>query len=352
MNLKDPSSLLPDLPRDSRILIIRLRSLGDVVLLTPVLAALHSWRPDLRLSVLVERPWRAVLEGNPAISEILISEGVLPTAMMIRRKHFPAVFNQHGGPTSVFLTAASGAEARVCWKGKQFGFFYNVLAPDAEEFYGTLKIHTVEQRMIPFWWCGLPRGPIPFGEIFVREEARESVQRNLRDAGVDPRRYAVLQPGGRYPSKRWGAENFVRIGDWLREKCGFQPVVSLGPAEAAIADEIRSKFGSSVIVFDSLKLDELIALIAGASIYVGDDAGPAHIAAAVKTPSVIVFGSSNSVHWRPWQKHYRVVAGECACQPTNGERCTKFAEPRCIQSVTVADVQNACSSLLSEVGSS
>ena len=320
------------------------------MLLTPVVAALHAWRPDLRLSVLVEPAWRAILEGNPAVSEILTSRGVLRTAMMVRRKRFPVVFNQHGGPTSALLTAVSGAEARVCWKGKQFGFVYNVLAPDAEEFYGTLRIHTVEQRIIPFWWCGLPRRPIPYGEVFVREEARERVQKSLREAGVDPSRYAVLHPGGRYPSKRWAPENFVEIGDWLREKCGFQRVVSLGPAEAAIAGEIRSRFGSSVVVLDSLSLSELIALIAGASIYIGDDAGPAHIAAAVKTPSVIVFGSSNSVHWRPWQEHYRVAAGECACQPNNGEHCKKFDEPRCIQSITVADVQNACTSLLSEVG--
>jgi len=321
-----------------------------VVLLTPVLAALHAWRPDLCLSVLVEPAWKAVLEGNPAVSEILATDGLVSTALMLRRKKFPVVFNQHGGPTSAFLTAASGADARVCWKGKQFGFVYNILAPDAEEFYGTLRIHTVDQRMIPFWWCGLPRGTIPYGEIFVRDEAREAVREKLRAEGIAGDRYALLQPGARYPTKRWAFGNFVRIGAWLRKKCGFRPVVILGPDERHMAPETEELFGNSAVVLDSLPLMELIALISGASIFVGNDAGPAHIAAATKTPSVIVFGSSNSVHWRPWQAHYRVVGGECACQPTSGERCVKFDEPRCIQSITVEQVQEACSSLMAEVG--
>ena len=115
MNPREPAALLPSLPPGAEILIIRLRSLGDVVLLTPALAALHAWRPDLRISVLVERAWRAVLEGNPAISEILIARGFVATALDLRRQKFPIVFNQHGGPTSAFLTAASGAAATI-WR--------------------------------------------------------------------------------------------------------------------------------------------------------------------------------------------------------------------------------------------
>jgi heptosyltransferase III len=353
LDLKHPSSLLPDLPQNSRILIIRLRSLGDVVLLTPVLSAIHSWRPDLRLSVLVEPAWKTVLEGNPAVSEILTTDGFLSTALRLRRQHFPVVFNQHGGPTSALWTLATGAAARICWKGKQFGFAYNITVPDAQEYFGTLKVHTVEQRMIPFWCCGLPRGPIPFGEIVVRKEARQAVRSKLLEKGIAQGHYAVVQPGARYPSKRWPPANFVAIAQWLREKCGLQPVISLGPDEASVAGEIASSargLNPPPVILNSLSLPELIALIADASFYVGNDAGPAHIAAAAATPSVIVFGSSNSTHWRPWQQHYRVVAGDCPCQPTSGERCVNFPEPRCIQSIAVKDVQDACAALLSEVG--
>jgi lipopolysaccharide heptosyltransferase III len=349
LNPREPDALLPSLPPGAEILIIRLRSLGDVVLLTPALAALHAWRRDLRISVLVEPPWRAVLDGNPAISEILIARGFAVTALDLRRRKFPVVFNQHGGPTSAFLTAASGAAARVCWKGKQFDFLYNVLAPDAVEFYGTLQVHTVEQRMTQFYWAGLPRGPIPRAEVFPSADARLRIGEILSGKGIAAgEAYAVIQPGGRYFTKRWAVEHFAELGKWLSEARGIRPVVILGPGERDIASAVREKFGGVSIVLESLELRLLIALIAGARIFVGNDAGPAHLASAAGTPAVIIFGSSSSVHWRPWKVEHRVVQNDFPCNPCKGDRCYAFDEPRCILSVTFEQVRDACEALLAE----
>jgi heptosyltransferase III len=101
----------------AEILIIRLRSLGDLVLETPVIAALHSWRPDLRINVLVEPRFSPVLEGNPAIAKLIHSRGLGETALDLLRCKFPIVFNQHGGPRSAMLTGASGSPLRVGWAG-------------------------------------------------------------------------------------------------------------------------------------------------------------------------------------------------------------------------------------------
>src|ERR1700752_5125462 len=109
----DYSSLLPDLPHGAKILIARLRSLGDIVLETPVIAALNAWRPDLRIYVLVEERFAGVLEGNPAITEVLIARDFGETARTIRKHRFHIVYNQHGGPRSALLTAASGSSVRV-----------------------------------------------------------------------------------------------------------------------------------------------------------------------------------------------------------------------------------------------
>jgi heptosyltransferase III len=320
-----------------------------VVLLTPAIAALHSWRPDLRISVLVEPAWGVVLEGNPAISEILISRGFAATALDLRRRKFPVVFNQHGGPTSAFLTATSGAAARVCWKGKQFDFLYNVLAPDAVEFYGTLQVHTVEQRMTQFYWTGLPRGPIPRAEVFPSADARQKIGEVLRGKGIaagEP--YAVIQPGGRYFTKRWAVEHFAELGKWLMESRRIRPVVILGPGERGIASVVRERFGPGAVVLESLDLRFLIALISGARIFIGNDAGPAHLASAAGTPAVIIFGSSSSVHWRPWKVEHRVVQNDFPCNPCKGDRCYAFDEPRCILSVTFEQVRDACEALLAE----
>jgi heptosyltransferase-3 len=333
LNSSDPAALLPGLPRGAEILIIRLRSVGDVVLLTPAISALHSWRPDLRVSVLVEPGCAAVLEGNPAVQEILFARSFFSTATSLYRRNFPVVYNQHGGPTSAFLTAASGAEKRICWKGRQFGFLYNVHAPDAVEFYGTLQVHSVEQRMTQFYWTGLPRGPIPHSEVFPQADARTRVAKKLLDHGISTEEpYAVMQPGARDATKQWPLENFAATSQWLWKSHGLHSVVNAGPGEQQMAKVAGAQFGNSGVVLDSLDLRELIALIAGAKIFVGNDTGPSHLAAAANIPAVVIFGSTNSTHWRPWHADHRVVQ--------NG------SDPKGVASVTPDQVREACESLL------
>jgi ADP-heptose:LPS heptosyltransferase len=349
LNLSNPSSLLPGLARGSRLLILRLRSLGDIVLLTPALAALHAFRSDLLITVAVEPEFAAVLEGNPAVNEILLVRGLPQTAREIRRRRFSIVFNQHAGPTSAFLTALSGAPARVCWEGRQFSFFYNVLAPAPEHFFGLRPIHSVEQRIAQFYWTGLEPGAIPATRVFPQTGALSAAAKKLVDRGLPGGQpYAVIHPGAAYFTKRWAPEEFAAVAQWLREDRGIFPAIILGPDEADVAEEIREKLRPHAILFEPGKLDlsELIALISQAQIFVGNDSGPAHLAAASGRPTVVIFGSSNSSAWRPWQTSHRIVQNDFPCNPCPGDRCYAFAEPRCILSVAVEQVQEACAALL------
>ena len=332
------------MPEGAEVLIIRLRSLGDVVLLTPALSAVHSWRPDLRLSVLVEAFCSPLLEGNPAVAEILLMDGFFSTAAKLRRRHFPVVYNQHAGPTSAFLTAATGSKNRVCWTRRQLSFVYNVLVTDPGD-----KIHTVEHRMEQFYATGLPRGPIPSARVYPQADARAAASERLAKAGIAPGvTYAVIHPGGKYFTKRWAIDSFVSLARWLKEKQGLEPVFSAGSSETEIANELRRESGREFVLLDSLDVRQLIALIAGARIFVGNDSGPTHIATATGRPVVVIFGSSSSVHWRPWRTANRVVQNDFPCNPCAGDRCYAFAEPRCILSVTLEQVQAACEALLAE----
>ncbi|MGC1289806.1 MAG: glycosyltransferase family 9 protein [Candidatus Acidiferrales bacterium] len=344
MTPRESPSLLKDLPAGAEVLIIRLRSLGDVILLTPALSAVHAWRPDLRLCVLVESFCVPVLESNPAVAEILVMDGFLSTAVKLRRRHFPVVYNQHAGPTSALLTAAIGARKRVCWTRRQFSFVYNVLVADPGD-----KIHTVEHRMEQFYATGLPRGPIPPARVYPQQDARTAVAKKLAETGVAPGGdYAVIHPGGKYFTKRWAVERFVSLARWLKETHGVAPVFSAGGHETAIVSELRKECGGEFALMDSLDLRQLIALVAGARIFIGNDSGPTHIATAAGRPVVAIFGSSSSVHWRPWQTAHRVVQNDLPCNPCPGDRCYAFAEPRCILSITLEQVQQACAALLSE----
>lgn len=344
MKHRESPSLLNDLPRGAEVLIIRLRSLGDVVLLTPALSALNSWRPDLRLCVLVEPALAPVLEGNPAVAEILQMRGFLSTAAKLRRRHFPVVYNQHAGPTSALLTAAIGTPKRVCWTRRQFSFVYNVLVPDPGD-----KIHTVEHRIEQFYATGLPRGPIPPARVYAQPDARVAVAKKLVESSVPQgAKYAVIHPGAKYFTKQWALENFIALAQWLRREHAIAPVFSVGAMEKEITEELRRKCAQEFALLDSLDLRELIALIASARIFIGNDSGPAHLAAAAACPLIAIFGSSSSVHWAPWRTAHRVVQNDFPCNPCAGDRCYAFAEPRCIMSVTLEQVKTACDSLLAE----
>lgn len=347
MKPNDPSLLLPSLPRGAEILIARLRSLGDIVLETPAIAALHAWRPDLRICLLVEPRFAAVLEGNPAISEVLVSRGLSATGRELRRRKFPVVFNQHGGPRSALLTAASGSPQRVCWEGSQFSFLYNVLVPGPKEFYGTAGVHTVEHRISQFYWTGLSRGPIPAAQVFPQREAAERMMQRLAQEGIATgQAYAVLQPGARLPGMRWPVAKFAEIARWLREAHGIASVVNLGARDEDLAAGVRRDMGSLAFIPDALDVRELIALIAGARLFVGNDSGPAHIAAAAKRPSVVIFGVTDPLQWRPWQTRHRVVQTGATFDHPRGDKSVVASQPRPIEAITVEEVRAACEDLL------
>lgn len=341
------SSLLPDLPQGSTILIIRLRSLGDLVLETPAIAAIHAWRPDLQISLLVESRFAAVFEGNPAVSNIFVSAGLSETARTLRRQRFPVVFNQHGGPRSALLTFGSGSPRRVCWKGFQFSFLYNVLVPDAKEFYGNIVVHTVEHRMSQFYWAGLPPGPVPKAQVFAQPDAIERVSGILAGNGIQRGApYAVMQPGARLPSMRWPADKFSEIARWLRDQRGIASVVNLSSGDAEVAAAVRDAMGDRAVIPGPLDIRELIALIAGARLFIGNDSGPAHVAAATGCPCVVIYGPTNPAQWHPWRTEYRGIHTGASFDPKRGDKSLAVREPRPISSIAVDEVRRACEELL------
>jgi heptosyltransferase III len=343
----DPSSLLPELPQGAEILIVRPRSLGDIVLETPAIAAVHAWRPDLRISVLVEERFAAALEGNPAVDTVVFSRGFSETARELRRKKFAAVFNQHGGPRSAFLTATSGSPLRVCWKGFQYSFLYNVLVPDAQEFFGRPVVHTVEHRISQFYATGLPRGPIPRAQVFPQRDAIQSVARMLAEKGItNGSPYAVLQPGARLASMRWPLARFAEIARWLRNEHGIASVVNLGAGDSGTAPDARRELRDSAVIPDPLPLRELIALVSGARLFIGNDSGPAHLAAATTRPSVVIFSSTNPAQWGPRQTEHRVLHTGAVFHPSRGDKTIAVSEPRSIDSISTGQVQKAAAELL------
>lgn len=349
MRASDPSGILPGLPEGAKVLLIRLRSLGDIVLTTPALEALHNWRPDLRTVVAVEPAYAPVLEGNPFVKEIFRVGRYLPTAARLASRRFPLTVNQHGGPTSALLTAATLSPIRVAWKESQFSFLANVRVERPKVYFGGRRAHAAEHRISQLWQLGLPRGPVPRAHVYPQNDALASVSALLAGRGVAPgQAYVVLQPGAAYATRRWALANFSALAEWLAGEWNLMPVVLLGPRERELGAEAHRLFRAPAVILEGLDLPHVIALVAKARLFVGQDTGPTHIAAATECPVVDIFGSSNPVYWRPWATPSRVVSNEFACRPCRGDRCYAYDEPRCILSVTIDQVKQACRELLVE----
>lgn len=347
------SNLLAQLPAGARLLVLRLRSLGDTLLTTPALRALKAWRPDLEVSALVDPRSADLLAGNPDVAERVQfnpASGWWSVVRHLRRRRFDLCINVHGGTTSALLTLASGARFRAGRVHFRFHWGYNVLCPVPGDVLGRTAIHTVEDRMSTFYALGLPQREIPPLQIFPQEQARQALRARLAAQGLAAdARYAVLQATATFFTKEWPLDRFAALADWLEREHGLLPVFSCAPGEEArLAAALNGHAGR---LLTGLTVAELVALIESARLLVGNDAGPAHIAAALARPLVVLFSSSNSVAWAPWQAAHERVQNYYPCNPCPGDRCYAFAQPECILSITLAQVEQAVERALARVES-
>lgn len=292
-----PNGILGRLPAGAKVAVIRLRSMGDTVLTTPALHLLKKARPDLRISVVLEQRWERLLESNPDVDSVIAVEGKhwWPALRAIRRARPALCLNFHGGPTSAWLTALSGARWRA-----GFGHFavqtaYNVRIPRAQEILRRATdapVHTAEHLASAMFYMGVEHQEIPRARLFVTPARR-------------PRPYAVLHVGAAEPSKQWPPERFAEVARWLRDSEALEPILVAGPGERAWL-----RGNEEIAAFDNPSLEELMALLAGAELFLSNDSGPAHVAAAFGVPCVVVFGSSNSKVWYPWRTAHRVVESD------------------------------------------
>jgi ADP-heptose:LPS heptosyltransferase len=334
------TGILSQLPVKATVVVIRLRSLGDTVLTTPALALLSQARPDLRIVAVVEQPFDALLEGNPAVSRILSvsrTAGLVEKASLlreIRRKKPQLCLNLHGGSTSAWLTALSGARFRAGFGHFRHRFAYNVPIPRAQEVLGRPPddpVHTAEHLASAVFYLGVPVAEIP--------RARLQAGASPIEAGMS---YAVLHVTAAYFTKQWAASRFRRVAEFLARK-GLEPIILAGPGEEGVFSEFPG-----LRCFAGQPLPWVQSLISGARLFVGNDSGPAHIAAAFAVPTVVIFGSSNATVWHPWKTPHVVVETAWDCKPCPGDRCYAFDEPRCILSVEAAAVCAAIEHLLAE----
>ena len=163
-------------------------------------------------------------------------------------------------------------------------------------------------------------------------------------AAVGRQPYVVVHPGSPLETKRWAPDRFGHAARLLRAT-GLNIVLTCCPGEETLVAGV-ARFVPNALILFGLKIPELAELIRGAELYMGNDSDPMHLAAAVGTPVVAAWGSSDARRWHPWFNKHRVVQNPFECNPCPGYRCLVADSPLCIESVTVAQVNAAVEELL------
>jgi lipopolysaccharide heptosyltransferase II len=334
-----------------RVLIVKLRSIGDTVLSTPSLIALRRFVPDSQIDILLEDWVAPLLDGFVAVDDVIrVGSGSgerLRTAWNLRRRRYDVAINLHGGTTATFFTAASRAKHRVGFADYQYSFLHNHLLSSASDFWGTEFTHSAEQQLALLGFVGVPVDDRPKSHLVVTEAARVSLEEKF-NAKSQSRKDAIalFHPASLFFTKQWATANFARTAEYLAAK-GFRTVAVASKNQNKVLEDLKRESHGPITTFDDLTLPEITALASKAKLFVGNDSGIAHIAAAVNTPSVVIFGSSNRNHWRPWtDTPNEIVFEEFPCQPCPGYECKEFGEPKCILSVKPESVFGAIERVL------
>jgi predicted lipopolysaccharide heptosyltransferase III len=352
----EPQALAParwDWTEVRRVLVIRLRSIGDTVLTTPSLFALRRFLPHTRIDILLEDWVAPVLEGSDLVNRVIAIARDSKTARArlareLRASHYDVVYNLHGGTTATLLTRATGARHRVGFGHYQYARLHNHAAPSALEIWQRPSLHSAEQQLALIGWTGVPVTDRPSTRLAVTESSLRAVSAKLRQAGAedDEKPFAVIHPAAAFDTKQWATENFARVAEELTAR-GLLVIAIVSQKEKQVAEALIRQTSAPVIGLSDLSLPEVTALASRARLFVGNDSGIAHIAAAAGAPCVVIFGSSNVVHWRPWTMNpNEVVREEMACQPCHGYFCAAFEKPECILRVPLERVVGAIDRIL------
>ncbi|HEX9636287.1 MAG TPA: glycosyltransferase family 9 protein [Acidobacteriota bacterium] len=341
---------IPDSPlqRAQRLLLVRLRSAGDILLLTPALAALKQARPSLLLALLVEERFAALLDGHPHLDCVLSLAKHRPpgrhhwTLMRrLRRFEFDLALDLHGGRRAALYTLLSGAKRRAGEARFRWSRSYHLRLSDSPP-----GCHTVEHTFHLLAALGLVARPGPL-HAALPEAARRRGELLAQQAAAGSS-YAVIQPTAARRTRRWESAKFAAVARGLAER-GRTVLVSSGPGEAAHASRVVEGAGHPrVRAVCPGDLAELAGLLSGADLFIGNDSGPAHLAAALERPTVVIFGSSDPRRWGPWSERGAPLWRALSCSPCRGRSCARPAAEQllCLREIGPGAVLAAALALL------
>src|ERR1051326_478899 len=261
-----------------KILVIKLRAIGDVLLSTAVVKNLRTAFPEARIVFLTEGVSRQVVEGNPNLDSVTVfnkKDSAIGLISRVRLENYDLVLDLFGNPRSALVAYFSGARFRVGYRMNWRQYCYNiVVAPRGGE------VHNTEFNLDALRAIGVPiieRHPyFPIGD-----EAEQFADTFFTGAGLEDGRVIAMNPGGGWYTKRWRIPQLAQLGDRIAEEFGYQILYIWGPGEHNDAVEVQRLMKSPSMLAPPTDLKQLAAILKKCSFMVTNDSGPMHIAAAV-----------------------------------------------------------------------
>lgn len=344
-----------------RALVIKLRHHGDVLLASPVFSALQHAAPQCEVDALIYADTAPMLEGHPAIAQVhridrnwknlgpfaqAGAEWRLFKALRERRYELVVHLTEHR--RGAWLTRLLGPRWSVA--PRQKNDFWRNSFTHFTPWASNPRRHTVETNLDALRRLGLQPTDDDRRLVLVPGATAEQRVNALLDAhGLTGRAFAHLHPASRWLFKCWPAANVAQLADALAAR-GLAIVLTAAPdpQERAMIDAIRGVVQVPVVdLAGQLSLKEMAALTARAKLFVGVDSAPMHIAAAMGTPTVALFGPSGDIEWGPWRTTHRIVTSTThPCRPCGQDGCGGGKVSECLTTLPVARVLAACDELL------
>ena len=344
-----------------RILLIRLRQIGDVVFTTPAVHALRQRFPDAHLSYVVEPAAAPIVVHNPHLNQVIVAprarggRGLLHDLALGRRlraERYDVAIDFHGGPRASLLTWLSGAPERIGYDVAGRGWMYTRTIARPRELRPRHSVENQWELLAPLGVAPADRSAFPM-EMPADPRVVADVADRLTRAGVaDDDRVVVVHVSAGNPFRRWPAAHFVELAVALAGDPRHRVVVTSGPSERDAADRViaqaQARLGdgqrSQVLSCGEFSLGELRALLDRAALYIGGDSGPLHVAATTGVPIVGLYGPTLPVRSAPWRDARWITesvdAGELPCRPCD-QRVCEPGDFRCLTSITPAQVFEA-----------
>ena len=336
------------------ILIIRLDRIGDVLLSTPVFKTVREAYPKSHISVMVRPYAEDVVLGNPYIDDLIVYDkdgahkGALATLVFcqrLRARRFDCAIVLHPSNRSHIVPFLAGIPMRLGYDRK-LSFLLTKSVPHKKEF--GLK-HEIDYALDVVHYIGIePTSHDLYMPIKESSEARidELFKKHALAHGAV---VVTLHPGASCPSKRWPPERFADVADKLAQKYGARIVVIAGPKEKGFGDRVCELIKSKTVnVSGTTSVADVASILKRSRLLVSNDSGPVHIACAIGTPVVALFGRSDRglspVRWGPSGKRSIILHKYIGCDVCRAHKCEKGFE--CLNAITVDEVLSACDSFL------